>query len=30
MVRIDRGVADVAAGAECVRVRVEEQLELAH
>ena len=29
MVRIDRGVADVAAGAECVRVRVEEQLVLA-
>ena len=29
MVRIDRGVVDVAGGAECVRVRVEEQLVLA-
>ena len=29
MARIDRGVTDVAAGAECVRVRVEKQLVLA-
>ena len=29
MFRIDRGVADVAGGAKCVRVRLEEQLVLA-